>query len=245
MPAFLKALLFVVVGEMGDKTQFLAIAMAGKYKAGQVLLGVFLATILNHALAVIAGSLLSNAIPMDVISIVAGISFLAFGLWTLRGDTDDDKARKGGRWGPVLTVGIAFFLAEMGDKTQLMTITIAAEYRQPISVLLGTTTGMMIADGIGILFGAWICNHIPNRYIKWSAGLVFLFFGSLTLYESVNPIWITPLTVIFYLALLAGLAYWIGVRMARHVPTPCEIMAEETPSKEMIKAVKPRISPRV
>jgi Ca2+/H+ antiporter, TMEM165/GDT1 family len=237
--AFLKALLFVVVGEMGDKTQLLAIAMAGKYKAGQVLLGVFVATVLNHALAVIAGSFLGNLIPLNIISIVAGISFLAFALWTLRGDSDDDRGRKGGRWGPVVTVGIAFFLAEMGDKTQLMTITIAAEFRQPLAVLLGTTTGMMVADGIGILFGAWICSHIPDRYIKWGAGLVFLFFGSLTLYESIDPKWITPLTVILYLSIIAGLTYWVGFRLRRKKQTPCDVIDEETASKEALNPARP------
>src|SRR5664279_4361546 len=141
MSAFIKAFVFVVVGEMGDKTQILAMMMAGKYKAKQVLIGVLVATILNHAIAVGVGSYLSFIIPMNTISITAGISFLIFGLWTLRGDTAKDEQKKGNNFGPILTVAIAYFLAEMGDKTQLMTIAIAAEFRQPLFVLAGTTTG--------------------------------------------------------------------------------------------------------
>ncbi|NRT72322.1 putative Ca2+/H+ antiporter (TMEM165/GDT1 family) [Clostridium beijerinckii] len=164
MTSFIKALLLVVVAEMGDKTQLLAMAMVSKYKAKQVLLGVLIATILNHALAVAVGSYLSSVIPMDLVKIIAALSFLAFGLWTIRGDKLDDEENKKVKFGPIITVAIAFFLAEMGDKTQLMTITIAAENQQPLFILMGTTVGMLIADGIVILGGAWMCKHIPDIY---------------------------------------------------------------------------------
>jgi Ca2+/H+ antiporter, TMEM165/GDT1 family len=239
MTAFLKALLLVVVGEMGDKTQLLAMAMAGKYKIGQVMAGVLLATLLNHALAVMVGSYLSAIVPMNVVSIIAGISFLLFGLWTIRGDTnDDDENKKASRFGPILTVGIAFFIAEMGDKTQLMTIAIAAEYRQPVYILMGTTTGMIIADGIGILCGAWLCKYIPEIYIKWFAGIVFIIFGTLTLYNSV-PAWLVhPIILITYLVILGGLIYLVGVKLNRpQKPTPCEeILVED------VKSITPHIS---
>ena len=177
MSAFIKAFVFVVVGEMGDKTQILAMMMAGKYKAKQVLIGVLVATILNHAIAVGVGTYLKLH-PSDKLNIhTAGISFLIFGLWTIRGDVANDDNKKANKFGPILTVAIAFFLAEMGDKTQLMTIAIAAEFRQPLLVLAGTTTGMMIADGIGIIFGAWICKNIPEKTIRWVARVIFIFFG--------------------------------------------------------------------
>lgn len=133
MASFIKALLLVVVAEMGDKTQLLAMAMVSKYKAKQVLLGVLIATILNHALVAV-GSYLSSVIPMDLVKIIAAVSFLAFGLWTIRGDKLDDEENKKVKFGPIVTVAIAFFLAEMGDKTQLMTITIAAENQQPLFI---------------------------------------------------------------------------------------------------------------
>lgn len=212
MAEFMKALLFVVVAEMGDKTQLLAMAMASKYKARQVMLGVLVATILNHALAVAVGSYLSVLIPMDRIKIVAGISFLIFGLWTLRGDKIDDDKKKKNKFGPVVTVAIAFFIAEMGDKTQLMTIAISADSKMPFFILAGTTTGMLIADGLGILGGAWMAKHIPEKYIKWGAGIIFIFFGVLTLYKSVPEALLSPIYILLFALVLAVLIYLIGVK---------------------------------
>jgi putative Ca2+/H+ antiporter (TMEM165/GDT1 family) len=214
MASFIKALLLVVVAEMGDKTQLLAMAMASKYKAKQVMMGVFIATILNHALAVAVGSYLSSVIPMDIVKIVAAVSFLVFGLWTIRGDKLDDEENKKAKFGPIVTVAIAFFLAEMGDKTQLMTVTIAAENQQPFFILMGTTVGMLVADGIGILGGAWMAKHIPEVYIKWVAGLVFMFFGTLTLYSSLPSSLLGPFYIMMYLILLGALIYLVGVKFA-------------------------------
>ena len=214
MSDLFKALLLVVVAEMGDKTQLLAMAMAGKYKVKQVMLGVLVATILNHALAVAAGTYLSTVIPMDKVRIVAAISFLVFGLWTLRGDKIDEDGKKKSKFGPVITVAVAFFIAEMGDKTQLMTIAISADSHNPLFILMGTTIGMLIADGIGIIGGAWMCRHIPEIYIKWVAGIVFMIFGTLTIY-SVSPAWLlNPLYISLYFIVLGVLIYVSGVKFA-------------------------------
>lgn len=226
MSEFVKALLFVVVAEMGDKTQLLAMAMAGKYKVAQVMLGVLVATILNHALAVGLGSYINSLIPMATVKIVAGAAFLIFGFWTLRGDKIDEDEKKKQKFGPVVTVGIAFFLAEMGDKTQLMTIAIAANGHFPLLILLGTTTGMLIADGIGIVGGAWMCKHIPEKYIKWGAGLVFLFFGTLTLYNSVPDSVLKPLNFVAYLVVMGILIYLFGVRFS-YKEQVCKTCEEE------------------
>lgn len=223
MASFIKALLLVVVAEMGDKTQLLAMAMVSKYKAKQVLLGVLIATILNHALAVAVGSYLSSVIPMDLVKIIAAVSFLAFGIWTIRGDKLDDEENKKVKFGPIVTVVIAFFLAEMGDKTQLMTITIAAENKQPLFILMGTTVGMLIADGIGILGGAWMCKHVPDIYIKWVAGAIFMFFGTLTLYNSVPAAFLGPIYIVLYLALMGLLIYLFGVKLA-YFGQSCDIV---------------------
>lgn len=216
MSEFIKAMLLVVVAEMGDKTQLLAMAMASKYKVGQVMLGVLIATIFNHALAVLAGTYLSSVIPMQTVELVAAVAFLAFGLWTLRGDKIDDDGDKKHKFGPVVTVAIAFFIAEMGDKTQLMTITIAAESAQPLFILMGTTTGMLIADGIGIIGGAWMAKHVPDVYIKWIAGIIFMFFGTLTLFKTVPAAFITPLYVIPFFLILGACIYLFGVKLAYH-----------------------------
>lgn len=215
MAYLIKAMLLVVVAEMGDKTQLLAMAMASKYKARQVMLGVFIATVFNHALAVIVGTYLSSMIPMDTVKLVAGFAFLVFGLWTLRGDSYEEEGKKKSKFGPVLTVTIAFFFAEMGDKTQLMTIAIAADSNQPLWILAGTTLGMLIADAIGILGGAWMCKNIPDKYMKWIPGLIFLFFGTLTVYEAAPSAWISVPTVVLYLLLLALSIYIVGIKLKR------------------------------
>lgn len=183
MTAFLASFFFVVLAEMGDKTQLLAMAFATKYSAHKVLLAVFLATILNHALAVVTGHFLTTVVPLDVISFIAALSFIAFGLWTIRGDTLHGEDKKVSRFGPVVTVAIAFFLAEMGDKTQLATISLAVKYQDMISVLMGTTCGMVVADFIGIIFGIMMRKHMPQRSVKAISALVFILFGLNGVYQ--------------------------------------------------------------
>lgn len=104
--------------------------------------------------------------------------------------------------------------AEMGDKTQLMTIAISAESHNPLFVLMGTTVGMLIADGIGILGGAWMCRHIPEKYIKWGAGIIFMIFGTITVYESVPVLSNSPIYIILYLIMLGILIYIFGIKFA-------------------------------
>jgi putative Ca2+/H+ antiporter (TMEM165/GDT1 family) len=177
MQAFIASFIFVVLAEMGDKTQLLAMAFAARYSAYKVLIAVFLATILNHALAVAVGHFLTTIVPMDIISFIAALSFIGFGLWTLHGDKLNIKGKKESLFGPVATVGIAFFLAEMGDKTQLATISLAVEYRNMFNVLMGTTLGMVVADAIGIIIGIVMRKHIPEKSIKWISASIFILFG--------------------------------------------------------------------
>jgi len=181
--AFAASLAFVVLAEMGDKTQLLAMSFATRFNPYKVLLAVFIATIANHALAVVAGQFLTTIVPMDIISLAASLSFIGFGLWTIRGDQLKDEAKKVSRYGAIATVAIAFFIAEFGDKTQLATISLAAEYQSPVSVLVGTTIGMLIADGVGIVVGVVLCKRIPQRKIKWFSALIFVFFGLVGIYE--------------------------------------------------------------
>jgi len=169
--------MFVLLAETGDKTQLLAMAFATRYSAVKVLIAVFLATLANHALAVAVGQLLTRVIPLDIISFIAALSFVAFGLWTIHGDHLHGEDKKETRYGPIVTVGVAFFLAEMGDKTQLATISLAVEYRHAFYVLMGTTAGMVIADAIGIIVGIVMHKHIPERAIKWISASIFILFG--------------------------------------------------------------------
>lgn len=183
MAAFAASFVFVLLAEIGDKTQLLSMAFAAKYGAYKVLIAVFLATLLNHALAVGAGRFLSVLIPMDIISFLAALSFIIFGLWTIRGDKLKDAEKKESRFGVIATVGIAFFLAEMGDKTQLATISLAIKYQNMINVLMGTTLGMLIADAIGITIGIIMRKHIPEKIIKWVSACIFILFGLTGIYQ--------------------------------------------------------------
>lgn len=169
---------------MGDRTQLLAICFATRYHWQIVMWGVFLATALNHFLAVALGNYLTFLFPMMYIKIAAAIGFIIFGLWTIRGDDLSCENQKQ-RFSPFWTVFIAFFIAETGDKTQLATIALAADFNEFIPVWLGTTIGMVIANGFGIVAGVVMGKRLPERAIKWVAALIFIAFGLIGLYESV------------------------------------------------------------
>ncbi len=205
MTAYIASMLFVVLAEMGDKTQLLAMAFATQYPWRTVMWGVFAATILNHLFAVIVGSYLTSIVPLSYIQIAAAASFVIFGLWTIRGDSLDGEDKKTGR-SPFWTVAIAFFIAEMGDKTQLATVALAAQYGTIVPVWLGTTTGMLIADGIGIIFGIVMGKKIPERTVKWVAALIFIAFGLAGLYEALPAsILTTPVLAVTGVSLAAAM----------------------------------------
>lgn len=192
MTAFITALTFVVLAEMGDKTQLLGMAFATRYRWTTVMWGVFVATVLNHLFAVVVGSYITTFIPLQYVQIAAAASFIIFGLWTIRGDelNGEDKAT---HRSPFWTVTIAFFIAEMGDKTQLATVALAAQFAdQIIPVWLGTTAGMMIANAIGIVIGVVLGKKIPERVVKWFAAIIFIFFGVVGLYEYLPRDILTP-----------------------------------------------------
>jgi putative Ca2+/H+ antiporter (TMEM165/GDT1 family) len=207
MVALIASFIFVVLAEMGDKTQLLAMAFATRYKPSKVLIAVFLATILNHALAVGVGRFLTVIVPLDIISFVAALSFIVFGLWTIHGDKLHGEDQRQSRFGPVITVAIAFFLAEMGDKTQLATISLAVEYQSVFYVLMGTTLGMVVADGIGILVGIVMRKHIPERAIKWFSAIVFILFGFVGVYKILAPRLNIVSFGFFFLILVVGTGY--------------------------------------
>jgi putative Ca2+/H+ antiporter (TMEM165/GDT1 family) len=183
MVAFLTSLGLVLLAEMGDKTQLLAMAFATRYIWKTVLWGVFAATLVNHFLAVMVGNYLDHFLPMEYVKIAASAAFILFGLWTLRGDTlkGEDKRFN---YSPFWTVAIAFFFAEMGDKTQLATVALAAEFNTIIPVWLGTTAAMVIADAIGIGVGIVLGKRFPEKTIRWVAAFIFIAFGVFGLYAS-------------------------------------------------------------
>ncbi len=195
---------------MGDKTQLLAMAFASKYRWQTVLWGVFAATLSNHFLAVLAGDYLTVFVPVHYIKIAAAASFILFGLWTLRGDKLGDEGHRFS-FSPFWTVTLGMFLAEMGDKTQLATVVLAARYESIVPVWLGTTTGMVVADAVGIIVGVVLGKNIPERFVKWFAALVFIAFGLFGFYDAFpKDVWTWP--VITGAAALLLLAVYATVR---------------------------------
>jgi putative Ca2+/H+ antiporter (TMEM165/GDT1 family) len=224
MNALLASIGFVVLAEMGDKTQLLAMALACRFRWQTVMLGVFAATLCNHFLAVVAGTYLTKLIPFFYVQIAASASFILFGFWTLRGDTLEGEDKRF-NFSPFWTVAVAFFLAEMGDKTQLATVALAAEYQSIFSVWVGTTMGMLIADAIGIGVGIVLGKKIPERAIKWTAALIFIFFGLSGLYELLPPLYLYPIFIFCGIAVFGVAVYELiwGRKKAPAMPAPyCE-----------------------
>jgi putative Ca2+/H+ antiporter (TMEM165/GDT1 family) len=183
MNAFWIALFVVFIAELGDKTQLVALAFATRYKASTVLLGVLLATLLVHLLSVALGEVIGLALPLGWVKVLAGLSFIGFGLWTLRGDTLGDEGRLAeGRYGALLTVAAAFFLAELGDKTMLATVTVAGEQRNFVPVWLGSTAGMVAADGLAVIVGKGLGARLPDRSVRYGAAAIFILSGLYTLW---------------------------------------------------------------
>jgi Ca2+/H+ antiporter, TMEM165/GDT1 family len=221
----------VVLAEMGDKTQLLAMAFAARFRWQTVLWAVFVATFFNHLMAVAVGNVIVQFIPIVWVKLIAAGSFIAFALWTIRGDNIGNEHQKK-NLSPFWTVAIAFFIAEMGDKTQLMTIALAAEeaikvegigwiikVRQIVPIWMGTTCGMMIADAVGIIIGIVLHKHIPEKLVKWIAALCFAGFGLLGLHETLDEILSQNITVHHYL-LSAGIfllpvIMWLVARLTR------------------------------
>ena len=177
MDAFLISLVMVFLAEMGDKTQLIAMALAGRYKPVTVLVGILCATGAAHVLSVVAGEFLGGLVAGPWLQFLAGVSFLLFGIWTLRGDKDDeDGIRQGAN--PFLVVFWTFLLGEMGDKTMLTTASLAAQYRTAIPVWMGSTLGMVAADALAIGFVWVLGTRLPERRIRMASALVFLAFGT-------------------------------------------------------------------
>ena len=141
MFAFWQSLIFIALAEMGDKTQLVALAFATRYRARVVLAGVFVATLVVHLISVGIGEVLGLVVSPFWLTLAAGAAFIGFGIWTLRGDKlDDDDTSVMRRFGPFLTVAIAFFLAELGDKTMLATVTLASQFQEFVPVWIGSTS---------------------------------------------------------------------------------------------------------
>jgi putative Ca2+/H+ antiporter (TMEM165/GDT1 family) len=186
LSAFLLSFAVIFVAELGDKSQLMALAFATRYPAVPVLIGITLATALVHAISVVVGAALGAAMPTDAINFVAALSFVAFGLWTLRGDRlteeEEQRAARPAR-NTVLAVGGVFFLAELGDKTMLATITLATT-EGLFGTWLGSTLGMVAADALAILVGRQLGARLPERAVKIGAAITFFVFAAVLFVEA-------------------------------------------------------------
>jgi Ca2+/H+ antiporter, TMEM165/GDT1 family len=178
----------IFVAELGDKSQLMALVFATRYRARSILLGITLATAVVHAFSVVAGALLGAALPTRAINVVAGLAFLGFAAWTVRGDSlDEDEVSKAARSSRsvVVAAAVAFFLAELGDKTMLATVTLATT-EGLVGTWAGSTLGMVAADGLAILVGARLGRRLPERGIKIAAAGSFVVFGLLLIADGLG-----------------------------------------------------------
>jgi len=177
--AFLLSTGIVALAEMGDKTQLLSLVLAARFKRPwPIVWGILAATVLNHALAGAVGAWVMAAVGPDIMRWVLGVSFIAMAGWMLIPDKlDEDEASAKPGWGVFFATTWAFFLAEMGDKTQIATVALGAQYEPLIAVVAGTTLGMMLANAPVVFFGQAIVQRVPIKAVHAVAAAIFLLLG--------------------------------------------------------------------
>lgn len=187
MEAFLVSTGVVALAEMGDKTQLLAFILAARFKRPlPIILGILCATLLNHGLAGALGTWITTVINQDALRWILGASFIGMAIWTLIPDKiEDEETQIASKLGVFGATFITFFLAEMGDKTQLATIALAAHYAAPVLVIAGTTLGMLIADVPAVFIGNKFAEKIPMKLVHGIAAGIFALFGVLTLFSPI------------------------------------------------------------
>jgi putative Ca2+/H+ antiporter (TMEM165/GDT1 family) len=183
MDAFLVSTGIVALAEIGDKTQLLAFLLAARFRRPlPIVFGIFAATIANHAFAAAVGALVSKLLGPDVMRWVLGLAFIGMAAWIMVPDDIDADDATPARFGVFLTTVLAFFLAEMGDKTQVATVALAARYSSTVAVVAGTTLGMMLANVPAVYFGDRIAGRVPLKLVHGIAALIFLVLGVATLF---------------------------------------------------------------
>jgi putative Ca2+/H+ antiporter (TMEM165/GDT1 family) len=181
--AFTLSFAVIFVAELGDKSQLMALTLAARYRALPVLAGITLATAVVHAVSVGLGAAIGVALPTDAIAVLAGVAFLGFAAWTLRGDELSEAERAGRTARSVfLAATWTFLLAELGDKTMLATVTLATR-EGLFGTWLGSTLGMVAADALAIGIGVLLGRHLPDRLVRVGAALSFVVFGVLLILE--------------------------------------------------------------
>lgn len=172
----------VALAEMGDKTQLLSFVLAAKLKRKvPIALGILFATLANHSLAGYVGAWLADLVSPEALRWIIAVSFFVFALWALKPDKLDENQKLRGT-GVFLTTLVAFFMVEMGDKTQLATVALAARYESLFAVVLGTTLGMMIANVPAVWLGEALAHRVNMKVMRWVAAVLFVILGALSLF---------------------------------------------------------------
>lgn len=239
LAALLLSFAVIFIAEMGDKTQLVAMMFALRYRWWVVLGAIMAATTLVHVFSVAIGHYLGAALPTHLMSILAGVMFVFFGLWTLRGDSlsDEEASKTQKATAPAFfVVCSAFFLAELGDKTMLATITLAADHNW-LGVWIGSTVGMVVADGLAIIVGAVAGKHLPERLIQIVAAGLFLLFGFYLLLENMYPN--SPVLLLGSIALAIVLALAGIVRALPERLRPAVLRPEAEPEAEPAAEAEP------
>ena len=186
MDAFITSVFTVALAEIGDKTQLLSLFLIARFnRPWSIIAGIFIATLLNHAASAGAGVWLGQFLQSEIGNWLIGGSFIAVGLWLLIPDKEDTPSSRWDAYGTFVVSLILFFLAEIGDKTQIATVLLGAEFGAPVLVTLGTTIGMLIANVPLVLFGAGLMRYIPLRPARIVAAIVFVVTGIYSLMNSV------------------------------------------------------------
>jgi len=187
MESFLISTGVVALAEIGDKTQLLSLVLAARFrKPVPIILGILVATLLNHALAGAVGAWLTALIGKDALRWVLGLSFIAMAVWIMIPDKLDEESSSAPKFGVFLTTFIAFFIAEMGDKTQIATVMLAARYAEVAWVVAGTTLGMMIANVPAVLLGEGVAKRVPLKLVHSIAAAIFAILGVLAILNTGN-----------------------------------------------------------
>ena len=190
MSAFWLSFAVIFVAELGDKSQLMAMTFATRYKFWTVILAITAATAVVHLFSVALGNIVGLALPTGPINIIAGVAFIGFGLWTLRGDelTEEEESRAARTTrSAFFAVAIAFFLAELGDKTMLATVTLATTEGW-FGTWIGSTLGMVAADALAIGVGAVLGRKLPENVIRIGAAILFFIFGAWLIFEGINTL---------------------------------------------------------
>ena len=180
--AFLISIGVVALAEIGDKTQLLSLLLAARFrKPLPILAGIAVATLANHALAGLAGEWVRTQLGPEALRWAIGLSMLAIAVWALRPDRYDRSVERRGRWGVFTATCAAFFLVEIGDKTQIATVVLAAQYHALAAVVLGTTLGMLIANAPVVVFAHRFTDRVPIKWVRVGASALFAALGAMAL----------------------------------------------------------------